>query len=119
MCDNKRKIYVIVSLRVQGVHQWEECNLHDVKFLKFPHRHEFHIKATKEVSHGDRQVEIIRLKNQMLHFLHLEFGARSSANQLQFGGLSCEDIGDILVRQFALDSCEVLEDGENGALITK
>ena len=35
----------------------------------------------------------------------------------RLGATSCETLASILLKEFKLDYCEVLEDGENGALI--
>lgn len=102
---------IVVTLRFEGIHSWPSCPIEEVKFLRDPHRHIFHVKATKEVSHNDRDVEIIWLKRQMeSHIKDLfPFG--------NLGTSSCEDIAQYLIHQFGLKGCEVLEDGENGAFL--
>lgn len=107
------KKYIIVKLEVEGLHFWESCNLEDVMFLKSKHRHIFHIKAKKEVSHSDRETEIILFKRQIKDWLHFHYDNNSGV--LDFDGMSCEMIAEKLVEVFKLKSCEVLEDGENGA----
>ena len=106
------KKYVKVKLQVEGFHNWPTCNIAEVSFLINTHRHMFHIDATKEVSHNDRQVEIIMLKRKMQKYLLEKY--RSN-----FGAMSCEDIAEDLMLEFDLTVCEVLEDGENGACLTK
>lgn len=105
---------IIVSLRVEGIHCWPECPLEEVKFLRSPHRHEFHIIAEKNVTHDDRDVEIIMLKRSMESWLHSKFGI-----VCDFGRMSCEQIASSLVVEFDLSACTVLEDGENGGKVTK
>lgn len=106
------RVGVIVKLRIEGIHAWPDCDIPEVSFLKHPHRHEFHIEAMKEVSHDDRDIEIIMLKRTMIEYLHKAFGFPCN-----FGSWSCEMIAKDLSNRFALSSCEVLEDGENGALV--
>ena len=106
------KLLVIAKLRVEGIHAWRDCPLKEVAFLRHPHRHEFHITCTKAVTHGDRDVEIIMLKRAVAKHLADLYGT-----PCDFGTQSCEQIAAGLFRHFELDSCEVLEDGENGGLV--
>jgi len=102
---------VVVTLRVEGVHCWPECPIEEVSFLRDPHRHMFHITATRLVTHNDRDVEIIMLKREIKKYL---FG---NGVVVDFGRQSCEDIAEDLITKFDLKTCEVLEDGENGAFL--
>jgi hypothetical protein len=101
---------IIVNLTWEGIHSWPDCPFEDVKFLKYPHRHIFHICAKKSVSHNDRDIEIIRLKRSIHSYLQERIG-----NNL--GRTSCEDLAERILKKFNLDYCSVLEDGENGAEI--
>lgn len=104
------KSAVVVKLQVEGTHCWPDCPIEDVSFLRNPHRHMFHVKATKEVTHDDRDVEIIMLKRAIEH--HLKNGYNG-----EFHSMSCEMIARDLIVTFDLLNCEVLEDGENGAYL--
>jgi len=108
---------VIVKLAIEGIHQWKDCPIEEVSFLKVPHRHMFHIKAYKIVSHGDRDVEIIRLKRDIEDNLISNFYCEKS-RALKFNNLSCEHIAEHLLRAFGLSACEVLEDNENGGRVS-
>lgn len=101
---------IIVKLQHEAIHHWPECPIEDVKFLRDKHRHVFHICAKKLVTHNDRDIEIIMLKREMQRFLQEIY-------QKDFGRMSCEDIAHILIKQFDLSYCSVLEDNENGAEI--
>jgi hypothetical protein len=103
-------IYVVVTFAFDGVHHWPECPFPEVEFLRYPHRHLFHVKMTKPVTHADRDVEIIMLKREAQDFCVMNF---SNA-----GRRSCEDMALALLSEFNLTSAEVLEDGENGAIVT-
>lgn len=107
-------INIIVSLQVEGIHCWPECPIEEVSFLRDPHRHTFFIECKKEVNHTDRDVEIIQLKHKMVDFLGDNYFCHRAKTHL-FNRMSCEDIALILVRNFDLNSCSVLEDNENGA----
>jgi len=111
------KTRVIVKFTFEGIHHWIEAPepdpkepiLTDVRFLRTPHRHIFHVVAKKSVSHDDRDIEIIMLKRKMeRHY---------SAHKIPFdlGQMSCEMIAKQFLRVYKLDYCSVLEDGENGA----
>ena len=102
---------IVVRLQYEATHSWPECPIEAVKFLKDPHRHIFHIKAYKDVSHSDREIEIIIFKREIMFHLDMNFKG-------DFGTRSCEDIALYLINEFSLSSCEVLEDGENGARVT-
>lgn len=112
------KTYVIVNLQVEGMHRWEACPFKEVEYLRNFHRHMFHIKAVKDVSHDDRDVEIIMLKREISSYLEAKY-YYPALDLCHFGGMSCEMIAKDLVKQFNLEYCEVLEDGENGAAVRK
>ena len=102
---------VVVNLMFEGVHNWPDCPFPEVDFLKHPHRHIFHITCKKEVTHTDRDIEIILLKRRIETFLIL-----NNPNGYM-GSSSCEMVADKLMSGFDLNYCQVLEDGENGAEI--
>ena len=109
---------VISSLQVEGTHRWPDCPIPEVAFLRDEHRHMFHIKAEKEVTHDDRDVEIIMMKRSIESYLSAKYRNHSVDGQYcRFGSLSCEQIAKELVEQFDLIRCSVLEDGENGAAV--
>jgi len=108
-CMGKRlKTNIIVNLTHSATHYWERCDIEEVMYLKHPHRHVFHFKCKKEVSHDDRDIEIIMLKNSIKAFLNETYPKT-------FGGMSCESIAKELIFAFDLNYCSVLEDNENGA----
>lgn len=108
---------IITKLQVEGVHNWPDCPIEEVAYLKHPHRHIFHIEARKMVTHADRDIEIIQFGHTIRQYLNDCFQCETQ-NLLDFGSQSCEMIANDLLQTFALDSCQVLEDGENGAIIT-
>lgn len=106
---------VFCTLQVEGIHSWPGCNIEEVSYLKDQHRHMFHIKAYKKVTHADRDTEFIKLKHGIkLHFSGFYSARYKCAN---FKNMSCEHIAEHLVETFKLTACEVSEDGENGALV--
>lgn len=107
---------VFCSLVVDGIHRWEDCPIEEVKFLRDDHRHMFHIKAYKGVSHSDRDVEFIWLKHEITEYLRLRFWDNQKRSHY-FGKRSCEMIAEELIKRFDLCKCEVNEDGESGAIV--
>lgn len=73
----------------------------------------FHIRCRKAVDHENRDIEIILLKREITAKLRKGYG-----QPCNFGAMSCETIARILVVEYNLTTCEVLEDGENGAIVT-
>jgi len=118
------KIYkenVVVSLQMEGVHNWPACPYDDVAFLRSPHRHIFHIRAWKEVSHSDRDIEIIMLKRSIQETLLERYGDNLpgvSMRCLMLGSCSCEMLAKFLIDTFELSACSVLEDNESGSYTT-
>lgn len=111
------KTNIIVKLQVEGFHNWPAAKdiLPEVAFLSDPHRHIFHIECKKEVSHSDRDVEIIMFKRNILEYLHATYSKSKIFFVCEFGPKSCEMIAEELMKEFDLVYCSVLEDNENGA----
>lgn len=123
------KTSLLVSFQLEGFHNWPEVESHfpEVDFLKHRHRHMFHFRAEKAVTHDDRDLELIMLKREMIAYIKDRY-AKYEGDEvdpliyetwLEFGAMSCEMIAKELVKNFGLESCEVLEDGENGARVTR
>lgn len=108
------KTYIEVNLSHEALHNWPDAKekLPDVDFLSYPHRHVFAIQLIKEVSHDDRDVEIIMFKRQVEAYLTATWGKN-------FGSQSCEMIAAKLLAEFDCDQVRVLEDNENGAVVKK
>jgi len=117
---------VYCTLQIEGTHNWPGCPFEEVDYLRVPHRHMFHIKAHKLVTHSDRDVEFIMLKHQIQRYLIGRYwsgwenhtAGRTAKGLCEFGAMSCEMIAEELINQFDLCRCEVSEDGENGAILT-
>ncbi len=112
------QINIIVKLQVAGLHHWPECPIKEVSYLKDLHRHTFHIECKKKVSHTNRDIEIIRFKAKILKYLN-DYYYNEVYKCLVFHRMSCEDIANLLMLQFELNYCSVLEDNEVGAEMFK
>lgn len=101
---------------VEGLHRWADCPLEEVSYLRSPHRHRFGIKAYYQVEHNDRDVEFICESHAIRDFLNQRY-YDPDIKMCDFGNRSCEAIAHELMDAFNLVSCEVDEDGENGAIV--
>lgn len=108
---------ITVQLKIEWLHCRPTCPIEEVSYLRDLHRHIFHIRCWKIVSHNDRDVEIIQFKHNIESFLTKLY--RSEAHRCcVFGSRSCEDIAEELILNFWLMQCEVLEDWENWAALS-
>ena len=101
--------FIIVTTNFSAIHHWPECPIEEVRYLREPHRHLFHVTIKAAVSHGDREIEFIDLKNTVNRYLAERYEGKF------IGRTSCEDIAEDLLTHFSVESVSVLEDGENGA----
>ena len=116
MPDKKSLKKIFGTLEIEGVHLWKNCDIKEVSYLKNLHRHIFHVRAVKKVSHSDRDIEFINLKHQIKN--HISDKYYSPFMELNnFNEMSCEMIAEELISKFDLCLCEVSEDGENGSII--
>ena len=102
---------VFVTLGVEGLHNWPDCDIEEVSFLRATHRHIFGVKCYFPVRHDCRDVEFIVAKRRVTSYLREKYGD----GVCDFGAMSCEMIAKDLVERFSLAKCVVDEDGENGA----
>ena len=58
---------IFVQFRKEGIHCYPDAPA-GVEFLKHPHRHMFHFKATVSVEHNDRDIEFILFKRDEIFF---------------------------------------------------
>ncbi len=123
------KTEVYCTLQLEGFHNWENCPIDEVKFLRSSHRHMFHFKCWFDVSHDDRDIEFIMQKRRVEAYLKDKYGETIKVDPdteilcgiyttLVFNSMSCEMIARDLLETFGLSKCEVNEDGENGAVLT-
>lgn len=111
--------HVVVKLQILGLHCWRKVNIPNVDFLAHKHRHTFFISCTKQVQHDDRDIEVIQFKEQIEEYLLRRYRRSPESTLCDFGEMSCEMIAKELLYAFQLNSCSVLEDNENGAVITQ
>jgi len=108
------KRYIVVKTQFEGIHSWPECPYGDVSFLRFPHRHIFHVTVRVSVS-DSRDIEFIRFKRKLDSWINSKLILFGSCDAF-LGTVSCEDICDKIHEAFPeAVYIQVMEDNENGA----
>ena len=109
----QRYLSVIVHTRFEGFHCWPMAP-EPVEFLRHMHRHEFHVELIMRVTHAERDIEFIQVKNALEGFIH--------GNPFE-DTASCETMAGQII-DWAVEKygergiiCCVFEDGENGAMV--
>lgn len=105
------KRLVVIRTSFIATHHWPECPLENVKYLRDPHRHVFHVEVKWAVDHEDRQIEFIDAKQKVDLFITNTYKDRF------LGRKSCEEIARELLKTFGAVFVSVFEDGENGSEI--
>ncbi len=109
------KTTIVIKLQYEALHNWPGVveampDKKHIHFLQYPHRHLFFITIEKEVTHNDRDIEIIDFKQKVQDYLHQTFNGNLQNR-------SCEMLAEHLLEKFKCLSVEVLEDNENGAKV--
>jgi len=118
--DGIVRTWAKVQTTFTGLHHWEDA-FDEVAFLQNAHRHEFHVTLKIEQTHDDRDVEYIKLKRALDEFLEDYGEEREDGKYL--ADRSCEMMAKDILKwtrtQYGVCDmeCEVLEDGENGAVV--
>lgn len=114
------KSNIVVSLQVEGQHNWPKAKevLPQMSFLSHDHRHMFFVVAKKTVSHEDRDIEIIQFKRELEDYFKRNY-FDEKLNMCDFGPRSCEMLCKDLMEAYDLEYIQVLEDNENGSELWK
>lgn len=108
------KTTVIVNFEIEGYHNYPDAP-EKVKFLSYPHRHTFVVKAGYLVNDLNREKEIFICRDELKDYLFESFGV-----PCQFQNMSCEMIAKEIL-EFAEEDgmiwCEVWEELTGGARV--
>lgn len=110
------KKYIQCYIEIEGMHRWENAPRR-FEYLSHLHRHTFKIRTVFEVIDDNRQIEFIQKERDIKNFLLKEFGDEEGL--CNFGGMACEHIAKKIIQKFHAEACQVLEDGEGGALYVR
>lgn len=103
---------IIVRFTFEAVHCWKDApQIRREHYLRYPHRHLFHVEAIRPVTHDNRDVEFIGFRREMETYCRETWSIELETAFTY----SCEQFARILLERFDLSSCRVFEDGENGA----
>lgn len=107
---------IFVRTILEALHEWKDAP-EEVYFLRNTHRHLFHIKVTWNVDHNDRDKEFFIMQDKLQSFLNSFYWIQEDGyHHVQ----SCEQVcEDVLTAFKDAVSCEVSEDGENWAILTR
>ena len=103
--------FVICRTCIDGFHCWKNAPV-EFDFLKNRHHHVFNVIAQFEVTDNDREIEFVVKASEIKNYLISKYAVNGMC---EFGGKSCEDIAEELVKRFGMAGCEVNEDGFGGA----
>lgn len=102
---------IIITTQFEALHRWKGCHIVSKFYLKDFHRHVFHVKMKARVSHNERDIEFIDLKEQVIQYIRKNYEYKALE-------MSCETIATQLKEAFSKYSVfyvSVMEDNENGA----
>ncbi len=105
-----------VHFDFEGFHAYKGAP-EEVAFLREIHRHIFHVYATVQVYHDDREIEFIILKR----FLSKLVGRLYPDKLVGSCEMVAESIYDVLKSEYGYERyvrVEVYEDNENGGIVT-
>ena len=114
------KRWITIRTQFKGIHNWPGCPHEEVRFLRDPHRHIFHVTVSIEVAGDDREVEFFILQREIDEILTRSFEQKDG--MLILGARSCEMIADEIYSRIAERyparqvRISVSEDNENEAL---
>ena len=104
------KTFIIVRTQFTALHNYPDCPIDSVYYLKYPHRHIFYVKLKVEVRNSvDRDIEFIDFKNKVDKFISTTFDGKDLKDT------SCEKMCVIMIEKFQnISLIEISEDNENG-----
>jgi 6-pyruvoyl-tetrahydropterin synthase len=103
------KTRIVIRTRFEAVHQYEDCPIKGVEYLKYPHRHMFYVEVKFAVTHDNREIEFLTMKAQIDKYLSENYDKKFLFSK------SCEMIAEDILSQFNASFVSVFEDNENGS----
>jgi len=111
------KLYLAkITTRFEGYHCWAQAP-EMVSFLRNKHRHIFHVTVLIEQEHDDRDIEYIMTKWDLDNLIKK---MKTDLKTYVEGTASCEMMAEYIYDNITIGrnvEVEVLEDGENGAIV--
>jgi len=123
------RVVLRVTYRFAGIHRWPTAPDGDTAFLRYPHRHIFHVTLGVVVAGLNRELEFLQLQERLRvaisavgSFSPIHVDVTPGVTYVDLDDLSCEMLATRLFTEFTTSGYEVTfvevsEDGENGARI--
>ncbi len=97
------KIYAVIKTQFQAIHQWTNCELTEVAFLKYPHHHYFNVKVKIQQLHSDRDVEYIDTQLKLDAYIDEVLLDRTIDSDVSdwishMGSMSCEKMAEEILK---------------------
>lgn len=112
--------YIKIKTDFEATHNWPECKIHDVSFLKYEHRHKIYVTVQTETT-TDRQIEFFIFKMAVDKIIQKLYG---EVLLKHLGSRSMEQIGTEILRELKIDfptqryyKIEVSEDNQVSGII--
>ena len=102
---------IVIKTQFSAVHDWPDCNIPAVEFLKNAHRHLFYVVMKFKVSTNERELEFLTVKAEVDRWIYTNY------KDMYLFGKSCETLAQELMEEFGASFVSVFEDNENGAEI--
>ena len=107
-----------VRASIHAMHSWPNAPEHRI-YLRNPHRHTFMITAHVPVREADRELEFHDLQEK-LEIILKAIAAKNNIGQWTFGSMSCEHIGQAILKRFPETAAVfVAEDEMHGAMVLR
>ena len=107
------KTFIVIRTQFTAFHKWLAAP-DIVAFLRYPHRHVFHVEIKYLVGHDDRDREFFIEKERLENYIGVRYH-QHIYNKEEVPELSCEMIAKDIATKFEADYVSVFEDNENGA----
>lgn len=111
-------IWAKITTQFEALHYWKDAK-GDVAFLRYPHRHLFYVTIWIEEKHRDRDIELVQFKNFVNLYIPSIFGLYKNKVLRKSCEMIAQRIKSFVEKHYPKRKVkvEVLEDGENGAVI--
>lgn len=108
------KTSILTINQIEGFHRWPQAPVY-LAYLRDRHRHVFTVECEFDVSHDDRDIEIISMQHQIAEYFRGTYG-----NPAELGDMSCEAIARGILEYYPkCRSVTVREDGFGGGRVRR
>jgi hypothetical protein len=103
-----------VKTQFEGIHKYPNAP-EEVAFLRYPHRHLFHVSVTIDVFHDDRELEFFIFQHQISDYIKV----RGDTLNYRSCEMISKELLEHVMEMYPGRSIEVrvFEDGENGSVV--